>query len=193
MKITSCELENVSGLSSQYPKGDFVEIALSGRSNVGKSSFVNNLLQRKNIARTSSKPGKTRTINFYKINDSFRLVDLPGYGYAKASKTDMEKWADLINDYLETREQLKEIFLIVDSRHEPTSQDLEMYEWIKHAGFTGYIIATKIDKIGKSKIDQSKKTIAKKLNADRNLIIPYSSTDGYGRKEVLDLIGEIIE
>lgn len=191
MKITSSELENVSGLSSQYPKGDFIEIALSGRSNVGKSSFVNSLLQRKNMARTSSKPGKTRTINFYKVNNNFRLVDLPGYGYAKASKTDMEKWASLINNYLENREQLKEIFLIVDARHEPSQQDLEMYEWIKHAGFTGYIIATKIDKIGKSKIDQSKKLIAKKLNADRNLIIPYSSTDRYGREEVLRLIADI--
>lgn len=192
MKISNCELETVAGFANQFPQGDLKEIALAGRSNVGKSSFINNIVNRKNFARISSKPGKTRTINFYKINNQFRLVDLPGYGYAKASKKDMDKWADLINDYLGTRDQLEEIFLVVDSRHEPTSQDLEMYEWIKEAGFTGYVIATKIDKIGKSKMDQAKKVISNKLGVKRDLIIPYSSVKTYGKDQVLGLLDQII-
>lgn len=192
MKIKSADLEVVAGFIDQFPESDLAEIALAGRSNVGKSSFVNTLIERKSFAKTSSKPGKTRTVNFYNINNDFRLVDLPGYGYAKASKADMDKWADLINDYLVSRENLSEIFLIVDSRHEPSAQDKEMYAWILENGFSGYVIATKLDKIGKSRQDQVKKMIAKALDAPRDNIITFSSQDKTGRDKVLGLIEEIL-
>lgn len=192
MKIKSVDLEVVAGFIDQFPGPDLPEIALAGRSNVGKSSFVNTLVERKSFAKTSSKPGKTRTVNFYNINNDFRLVDLPGYGYAKASKIDMDKWADLINDYLETRANLSEIFLIVDSRHEPSAQDKEMYAWIIDNGFSGYVIATKLDKIGKSRQDQVKKMISKALNAPRDQIITFSSQDKIRRDKVLKLIEEIL-
>lgn len=193
MKIKSAELEVVAGFPSQFPKENIPEIALAGRSNVGKSSFVNSIIERKSYAKTSSKPGKTRTINFYNINNDFRLVDLPGYGYAKASKKEKEKWAELINEYLAIRENLYEIFLIVDARHEPTDDDLVMYDWILEAGFTGYVIATKLDKLGKGKKDQVIKRVKEKLETDRELIIPFSSEDNYGRQEVLMLLEDIIE
>lgn len=192
MKIKSADLEVVAGFIDQFPESDLAEIALAGRSNVGKSSFVNTLIERKSFAKTSSKPGKTRTVNFYNINNDFRLVDLPGYGYAKASKADMDKWANLINDYLVSRENLSEIFLIVDSRHEPSAQDKEMYAWILENGFSGYVIATKLDKIGKSRQDQVKKMIAKALDAPRDNIITFSSQDKTGRDKVLGLIEEIL-
>lgn len=193
MKIKNAQLEVVAGFADQFPNENLAEIALAGRSNVGKSSFINALLQRKNLAKTSSKPGKTRTVNFYNINNDFRLVDLPGYGYAKASKKEMDKWADLINEYLSTRPNLYEVFLIVDARHEPTDQDLQMYDWIIESGFTGYIIATKVDKIGKSKIDQVKKRISEKLDTDRDLIINFSSEKPVAKDRIVALLDKILE
>ena len=176
MKIIKAELEKVAVRPNQYPKTDLPEIAFAGRSNVGKSSFINSLVNRKNLARTSGKPGKTRTINFYNINDKFRLVDLPGYGYAQVSKEEKEKWGHIIEEYLNTRENLVEVVQLVDIRHSPTEQDLMMYNWLKTYGFKGLVIATKADKITKNKYPSYIKTIKNKLEIkDNNLIIPYSS------------------
>lgn len=177
MKIISSELHAIAVGPKQYPKDGLPEIAFAGRSNVGKSSFINTMINRTNLARTSGKPGKTRTINFYIINEKFRLVDLPGYGYAKVSKTEKEKWGDIIEEYLSLRENLKEIVLIVDMRHEPTAQDLMMYEWIKSFGFTGLVVATKADKISKANWQKNISIIRKKLNVeDVNLIVPFSAS-----------------
>lgn len=185
MKISKAELEKVAVLEKQYPLANLPEFAFAGRSNVGKSSFINAMLNRKNLARTSSTPGKTRTINFYKINDSLRLVDLPGYGYAKVAKTEKEKWAGIINRYLENRENLLETILLVDIRHEPTNLDKQMYDYIIDSGFSGIVIATKKDKIKKSQIDKNISVIAKKLGVEhRENIIPFSSSE---KNEVKDM------
>ena len=185
MKINKAELEKVAVLEKQYPLANLPEFAFAGRSNVGKSSFINAMLNRKNLARTSSTPGKTRTINFYKVNDDLRLVDLPGYGYAKVAKKEKEKWAGIINRYLETRENLLETILLVDIRHEPTDLDKQMYDYILHSGFSGIVIATKKDKIKKSQIDKHISVIAKKLGVEhRENIIPFSSSE---KDEVKDM------
>lgn len=190
MKIISSDLDKIAALKSQYPTDEMSEIAFAGRSNVGKSSFINSMINRANLARTSSKPGKTRTINFYKINNSFRLVDLPGYGYAKVSKEEKDKWGHIIEEYLTSREWLKEVVLIVDIRHEPTNDDLLMYEWIKSFGFSGIVIATKADKIGKTRIQRHLNVIGKKLDIkDRSLLVPYSAEN----KTNKDLIWKILE
>ncbi|MFR8926567.1 ribosome biogenesis GTP-binding protein YihA/YsxC [Peptoniphilus senegalensis] len=185
MKISKAELEKVAVLEKQYPVANLPEFAFAGRSNVGKSSFINAMLNRKNLARTSSTPGKTRTINFYKVNDDLRLVDLPGYGYAKVAKTEKEKWAGIINRYLENRENLLETILLVDIRHEPTALDKQMYDYIIHSGFSGIVIATKKDKIKKSQLDKHISVIAKKLGVEhRENIIPFSSSQ---KDEVKDM------
>ena len=185
MKISKAELEKVAVLEKQYPLSNLPEFAFAGRSNVGKSSFINAMLNRKNLARTSSTPGKTRTINFYKVNDSLRLVDLPGYGYAKVAKTEKEKWACIINRYLENRENLLETILLVDIRHEPTDLDKQMYDYIIDSGFSGIVIATKKDKIKKSQIEKNISVIAKKLGVEhRENIIPFSSSE---KNEVKDM------
>lgn len=190
MKFKSIELEQVAGFKSQWPSEHIEEIAFVGRSNVGKSSFINAFLGRKSLAKTSSTPGKTRTINFYNIDNKFRLVDLPGYGYAKVSKKEKEKWDKLINEYLHDRENLKEVFLLVDIRHEPTDLDRQMYEWIIESGFTGFIIATKYDKISKNQLQKHIKAIMKKLDVvDEGLIFAYSSEN----KHNLGVIHEQIE
>ena len=190
MKFKSIELEQVAGFKSQWPSENIEEIAFVGRSNVGKSSFINAFLGRKSLAKTSSIPGKTRTINFYNIDKKFRLVDLPGYGYAKVSKKEKEKWDKLINEYLHDRENLKEVFLLVDIRHEPTDLDRQMYEWIIESGFTGFIIATKYDKISKNQLQKHIKSIMKKLDVvDEGLIFAYSSEN----KHNLGVIHEQIE
>lgn len=176
MKINKADLEKVAVEEKQYPKENLPEFAFAGRSNVGKSSFINAMLNRKNLARTSSTPGKTRTINFYKVNDSLRLVDLPGYGYAKVAKSEKEKWAGIINRYLENRENLVETILLVDIRHEPTALDKQMYDYILDSGFSGIVIATKKDKIKRSQVDKQISLIAKKLGVEhRENIIPFSS------------------
>ncbi|BFL72828.1 MULTISPECIES: ribosome biogenesis GTP-binding protein YihA/YsxC [Anaerococcus] len=190
MKFKSIELEQVAGFKSQWPDRSIEEIAFVGRSNVGKSSFINAFLGRKNLARTSSKPGKTRTINFYNIDSKFRLVDLPGYGYAKVSKVEKSKWDKLINEYLHQRENLKEVFLLVDIRHDPTDLDCKMYEWIIDSGFTGFVIATKYDKISKNQLHKHINAIKKKLNIeDEGLIFAYSSEN----KHNLGVIHEQVE
>ena len=190
MKFNKIELEQVAGFKSQWPAENLEEIAFVGRSNVGKSSFINAFLGRKNLAKTSSKPGKTRTINFYNIDNKFRLVDLPGYGYAKVSKAEKAKWDKLINEYLHDRENLKEVFLLVDIRHEPTALDVQMYDWILESGFTGFIIATKYDKISRNQLHKHIKQIMKKLNvADEGLIFAYSSETGHN----IGVINEQVE
>jgi GTP-binding protein len=193
MQINKAELERVAVNKSQYPNERLVEIAFVGRSNVGKSSLINSMANRKNLARTSGKPGKTRTINFYNINDKLRLVDLPGYGYAQTSKEERERWGKTIEEYLNTRENLKEVILLVDIRHEPTDQDVIMYNWIKSYDFTGFVIATKADKISKGKYHQHINIIKKKLGIDDgNLIIPYSSTNKFNTDKVWQIIKDII-
>lgn len=190
MIVKKAELERVAVKTSQYPDEELAEFAFAGRSNVGKSSFINAILGRKKLARTSSTPGKTRTVNFYKINDNLRLVDLPGYGYAKVSKSEKESWSKSINEYLEMREPLLEIFLLVDIRHEPTSLDKQMYEYILENGFSGIVIATKSDKISKGQYAKHINSIAKKLNiGNKDLIIPFSSE----KKDMVDEIWFVIE
>ena len=193
MKFKEIELEQVAGFKSQWPDESIEEIAFVGRSNVGKSSFINAFLGRKNLARTSSKPGKTRTINFYNIDKKFRLVDLPGYGYAKVSKAEKAKWDKLINEYLHQRENLKEVFLLVDIRHEPTQLDLQMYEWILESGFTGFVIATKYDKISKNQLTKHIKAIKNKLNIDdEGLIFAYSSESKHNLSVIHEQVDVIV-
>lgn len=175
-KIKNPTLEKIAVEIKQYPESNIDEVAMAGRSNVGKSSLINSIVNRRALARTSSKPGKTRTLNFYNIDDKLRLVDLPGYGYASVSHSERDKWAQTINRYLTSRENLREVILLVDIRHEPTNDDLDMYHWILDAGFSGYVVATKMDKIGKSRLQQHLKVIMQKLGiTDRNLLIPYST------------------
>lgn len=190
MKVNDAELERVAVKQSQYPDGALPEFAFAGRSNVGKSSFINAIINRKKLARTSSTPGKTRTINFYKINNEIRLVDLPGYGYAKVSKSEKKSWSESINEYLESRDEIYEIFLLVDIRHEPTSLDKQMYEFILENGFSGIVIATKSDKMTKGHYAKSINTIAKKLEIkNKDLIIPFSSE----KKDMVDEIWFVME
>lgn len=192
MKIKEIELEQVAGFKSQWPNDDLAEIAFVGRSNVGKSSFINSFSNRRAIAKTSSKPGKTRTINFYRVNNAFRLVDLPGYGYAKVSKAEKAKWDKLINEYLHERENLKEVFLLVDIRHEPTALDKQMYDWILESGYMGFVIATKFDKIKKGQVQKHLKQVQKTLGIeDEGLIFAYSSETKHN-KDVLEEQVEVI-
>lgn len=194
MKIKSLELEAVAVKQDQYPLEDLPEFAFAGRSNVGKSSFINSMLGRKNLARTSGKPGKTRTINFYRVNDMIRLVDLPGYGYAVASKKDKDEWAKTINTYLANREALKELILLVDMRHAPSAQDQEMYSWIIESGYAGLIVATKSDKLSRTQRPKAISTIKKTLNIEEeNLIIPYSSVTKENISELWGIIMDMVK
>lgn len=189
MHIKSVNLETVCGVTSVLPENDKVEIAFAGKSNVGKSSLINALMNRKSYARTSSQPGKTQTINFYNINEEVYFVDLPGYGYAKVSLALKEKWGKLIEKYLRTSKQLRIIFLLVDIRHEPSANDKNMYDWIVHNGYNPVIIATKLDKINRSQRDKHIKMIRKGLNTvEGTPIIPFSSMTKQGRDEIWELI-----
>ncbi|GFN36526.1 putative GTP-binding protein EngB [Tepidimicrobium xylanilyticum] len=191
--MIKAELEKIAVNVKQYPDDRLPEIALVGRSNVGKSSFINSLLNRKNLAKTSSKPGKTRTINFYNIDGRLRLVDLPGYGFAQVSKKEKERWGYIIEEYLNTRRNLVEVIQLVDIRHEPTEQDLMMYNWIRTFGFAGIVIATKADKISKGKYQKNIKIIKDKLQIeDLNLILPYSSSNYINRDKIWSLIQNIL-
>lgn len=193
MKINKVVLEKVSFYQDQYPEGNLPEIALAGRSNVGKSSFVNSIAGTSKLARTSKVPGKTRTINFYNVNGDFRLVDLPGYGYAKVSKKEKEKWGEIINEYLNVRENLEEVILVVDIRHKPTTQDVQMYQWIRSFGYKGYVLATKGDKISKGKFQAHTKIIRQELGVeDNSLIIPYSSESKVNKEGVLKVLASIL-
>lgn len=193
MKVNVARLERMTADPKDYPPGNLPEFAFAGRSNVGKSSFINSMAGRKKLAYTSSKPGKTRTVNFYQVED-LRFVDLPGYGYAAVSKKERDAWAPLINTYLETREELLEVFLLVDARHEPTKQDREMYRWMLEAGFSGLVIATKVDKVPSTRLSSHLKTIGKTLKVpEMEQIIPYSSETGKYRDEMWYILRDIVK
>ncbi|WP_337018845.1 ribosome biogenesis GTP-binding protein YihA/YsxC [Oceanobacillus massiliensis] len=193
MKVTKAEIVISAVSKKQYPGDMLPEIALAGRSNVGKSSFINKLINRKNLARTSSKPGKTQTLNFYKINDIFYFVDVPGYGYAKVSKKEKEKWGPMMEEYFLTRENLKAVLLITDLRHEPTKDDLRMYDFLKYNGLQVIIIGTKLDKIPKTKRAQHIKRTKQTFQMDSDdILIPFSSETGEGKEESWSVITKLI-
>lgn len=164
MIIKKAELEAVAVKPSQYPEDNMIEIAFAGRSNVGKSSLLNLLTNRKSLARVSGSPGKTRTINFYRINDEFRIVDLPGYGYAKASKAEQATWGDMMEKYLENRQGLKVVAQLMDVRHAPSKQDLQMYDYLKYYGLDGLVILTKADKVSRNELNKNTAMIRKALD-----------------------------
>lgn len=189
MKIKNVELSIVCGITSKLPETDRVEIAFAGKSNVGKSSLINALMNRKALARTSATPGKTQTINFYNINDIMYLVDLPGYGYAKVSEREKEQWGKLIERYLNTSKQLKAVFLLIDIRHEPSANDRMMYEWILAQGYQPIIIATKLDKLKRSQVPKHVKMVREGLGVlPGTTIIPFSAETKQGREEIWELI-----
>lgn len=194
MVIKSLSLETVCGITSKLPENDKPEIAFAGKSNVGKSSLINALMNRKSFARTSSQPGKTQTINFYNINDAMYCVDLPGYGFAKVSKEVQEKWGKMIENYLHKSKMLKAVFLLIDIRHEPGANDRNMYQWILANGYEPIIIATKLDKISKGQVQKHVKIIKNALNVTQNtVVIPFSATTKQGRDEIWNLIDELVE
>lgn len=193
MVIKSVDLEIVCGVTSKLPVTQLPEVAFAGKSNVGKSSLINALMNRKNLARTSAQPGKTQTINFYNINKEIYFVDLPGYGYAKASKTEVAKWGQMIERYLRSSKKLKCVFLLIDIRHEPGENDKLMYDWVCANGFTPVIIATKLDKIKRSQTAKQLKTIRETLSAKDAAIIPFSATGKQGREEIYEIIDKILK
>ena len=193
MKLKKMELETVCGITSTLPVNLQPEVAFAGRSNVGKSSLINGLLNRKSFARTSSQPGKTQTINFYHINDEFYFVDLPGYGYAKVSAELKAKWGKMIERYLMGSKQLKCVFLLVDIRHEPTANDKQMYEWICANGLRPVIIATKLDKISRGQVKKQTDMIRKSLKATASTtLIPFSAMTKQGAEEIWALIENLV-
>ncbi|MFS0560945.1 ribosome biogenesis GTP-binding protein YihA/YsxC [Terribacillus sp. 179-K 1B1 HS] len=184
MKVTEAEIVISAVSKKQYPETHMPEIALAGRSNVGKSSFINKMINRKNLVRTSQKPGKTQTLNFYKINDRFHFVDVPGYGYAKVSKKERNAWGKMLEEYFTERENLKAVVLLVDIRHEPTKDDVTMYDFLKHYELPVVVVATKLDKIPKGKRVQHIKRAADKLQLEQeDIILPFSSETGEGKEE----------
>ena len=194
MKIKSVALETVVGITSKLPEHSLPEIAFAGKSNVGKSSLINALLNRKALARTSSQPGKTQTINFYNINESFYFVDLPGYGYAKVSQEIREKWGKMIERYLKQSKVLKLVCLLVDIRHAPSENDKIMYDWIIYQGYQPVILATKLDKIKRSAREKQIKLIRESLGATKEtVILPFSAETKQGREEVWQLICQKLE
>ena len=194
MKVKTAELETVIGITSKLPENTLPEAAFVGRSNVGKSSLINTVLNRKSLARTSAKPGKTQTINFYNLNKEIYVVDLPGYGYANAPKSETEKWGDMIARYLTESEMLRVIFQLCDLRHEASKLDKQMYDWINYLEFQPIIIATKADKIKPAQIDKHVKILRDSLGADSDtIILPFSSVTGEGREDILDFFSQIIE
>lgn len=189
MVIKNVELEIVCGITSKLPDTELMEIAFAGKSNVGKSSLINALLNRKSLARTSATPGKTQTINFYNVNKELYLVDLPGYGYAKVSPKEKEQWGKLIERYLNTSKKLRAVFLLIDIRHEPTANDKMMYDWIVYHGYNPIIIATKLDKLKRSQIQKHVKMVKQGLNlVPGTKVIPFSSMTKQGREEIWDLV-----
>lgn len=193
MVIKSVNLETVCGITSKLPENDKPEIAFAGKSNVGKSSLINALMNRKNYARTSAQPGKTQTINFYNINDAFYCVDLPGYGYAKVSEETKEKWGKMIERYLRKSRQLKQVFLLIDIRHEPSANDRNMFEWVIYNGYRPIIIATKLDKINRSQIQKQIKLVREGLGMKKeDILIPFSSETKQGLEELWNIIDGIV-
>lgn len=193
MVIKSVELETVCGITSKLPDTDKPEVAFAGKSNVGKSSLINGLMNRKSLARTSSQPGKTQTINYYNINNAMYLVDLPGYGYAKVSQKEKEKWGQMIENYLHTSRQLKAVFLLIDIRHEPSANDKQMYDWIVYQGYDPIIIATKLDKINRSQIQKHIKMLKTGLNVKPGTpVMPYSALTKQGREEIWEFMDSLL-
>ena len=189
MIIRSLNLETVCGITSKLPDNQLPEIAFAGKSNVGKSSLINALMNRKSYARTSATPGKTQTINFYNINDEIYFVDLPGYGYAKVSEQEKIKWGQLIERYLHGSKQLKAVFLLIDIRHAPSANDKMMYHWIVEMGFHPIIIATKLDKIKRSQIQKQIKIVKQGLELmPGTVVIPFSAETKQGRDEIWELV-----
>ena len=185
MIIKTVNLDTVCGVTSKLPEHTLPEVAFAGKSNVGKSSLINALMNRKSYARTSEKPGKTQTINFYNINDALYVVDLPGYGYAKVPESEKAKWGRMIERYLKTSKQLKTVFLLIDIRHDPGANDRQMYDWIRSQGYEPVIIATKLDKIKRSEIQKKTKAIRTALGADGSFkLIPFSAVTKQGREEI---------
>lgn len=193
MVIKSANLETVIGVTSKIPQNSMMEIAFAGKSNVGKSSLINVLMNRKSLARTSAQPGKTQTINFYNINEELYFVDLPGYGFAKVPPQEKEKWGKMIEKYLHQSKMLKAVFLLVDIRHDPSANDKQMYAWICSNGFHPIVIATKADKIKRSQLQNQIKAIKQGLEAENDtVIIPFSAQTKQGREDVYDLIDSIM-
>lgn len=193
MVIKNVELETVCGITSNLPDNILPEIAFAGKSNVGKSSLINGLLNRKSLARTSSQPGKTQTINFYNVNKQLYFVDLPGYGYAAVSQEIRAKWGKMIERYLNTSKVIKKVFLLIDIRHEPSENDCIMYNWIVENGYEPVIIATKLDKIKRSQVQKHIKMIKQKIRpVEGTIIIPFSSQGKQGREEIWQLIEDTI-
>jgi len=191
--IRKAELLTVAVKKNQYPDESCKEIAFAGRSNVGKSSLINLLLNRKKLARVSGSPGKTRTINFYNINDEFRIVDLPGYGYAKVSKSISADWGDMIETYLSGRDNLLKVIQLVDIRHEPSLQDKQMYAWLRHYGLSGIVVATKADKVSRNEMNNNVRMIRSALSLDENdIVLPVSTLKKMGVDEILKILDELI-
>ena len=189
MVIRSINLETVCGITSTLPVNDKPEVAFAGKSNVGKSSLINALMNRKSYARISATPGKTQTINFYNINDGLYLVDLPGYGYARVSEKEKEQWGKMIERYLHGSAQLRAVFLLIDIRHEPSANDRMMYKWVVEQGYQPVIIATKLDKIKRSQVQKHVKMLKEGLSLiPGTKVIPFSSTTKQGRDEIWELI-----
>ncbi|MBO4377016.1 MAG: YihA family ribosome biogenesis GTP-binding protein [Lachnospiraceae bacterium] len=194
MVIKKVSLETVCGITSTLPDNQLPEIAFAGKSNVGKSSLINALMNRKSLARTSSQPGKTQTINFYNVNDAIYFVDLPGYGYAKANEEVKAKWGKMIENYLHKSKQLRRVFLLIDIRHDPSANDKLMYEWILKQGFEPIVIATKSDKIKRSQLQKQVKAVKEGLGVvPGSIVIPFSAESKQGRDEIYDIIDSLIE
>ncbi len=194
MVIRNVNLETVCGITSKLPENTHMEFAFAGKSNVGKSSLINGLMNRKALARTSAQPGKTQTINYYNINDQLYFVDLPGYGYAKVNEEEKAKWGKMVENYLHTSKQLKAVFLLIDIRHEPSGNDKMMYKWILAQGFAPIIIATKLDKINRSQVQKHVKMIREGLQVVKNTtVIPYSAQTKQGREEIYELLDYYLE
>ena len=193
MVIKKVSLETVCGITSKLPENTLPDIGFAGKSNVGKSSLINALMNRKSLARTSATPGKTQTINFYNINEEMYLVDLPGYGYAKVSEQEKVQWGKMIERYLNTSKQLRAVFLLIDIRHDPSANDKMMYNWIVEQGFHPIIIATKLDKIKRSQIQKQVKAIKTGLNLlPGTIVIPFSAETKQGRDEIWELMDNIL-
>ena len=193
MIIRNVSLETVCGITSKLPDNQKIEVAFAGKSNVGKSSLINALMNRKSLARTSAQPGKTQTINYYNINDELYFVDLPGYGYAKVSQETKEQWGRMVERYLQTSRQLKAVFLLVDIRHRPGENDRNMSDWILHQGYQPIVIATKLDKIKRSQLQKQLKEVREGLDAGKDTtIIPFSAETKQGREEIYALLDGVL-
>lgn len=194
MIVKKAELEAIAARKNQYPEDNLKEIAFAGRSNVGKSSLLNLLTTRKNLARVSGSPGKTRTINFYRINDSFRIVDLPGYGYAKVSKSVTESWGSMMETYFQSRQGLVKVIQLVDIRHAPSRQDVEMYQYLRHYGLDGLVVATKADKVSRNEMQKCIRQIRGTLNlSQEDRVIPVSSLKRTGQEDLLSEMEALLE